>query len=337
MLQKFFNDGLVTIIGSGLSCAEGLPSMSELAAALISELSKRCPSDDFSTWKIIEEKILYGVSLEEAACCVPVSETLENLIVSIVANFVQNAELATIKLCLETERNLKLTYLLPHLSVQHPKFARIITTNYDRLIEVAAESQNFWVDTGFCGRFIGCFAPDKSKYQGSVGRRAYGRQNINPIFPPRVQLFKPHGSLDWTLRQGIPIHSPFLVGELPLIITPGTSKYLKGYQQPFDTHIASGNKAIDAASALLFIGYGFNDDHLQTHIISRLKTGIPGLILVRSLTDSAKKLISETPSLIALSSAGNNNTLVTTSVQEWTVDNLELWDIEQFVIGVLAP
>jgi len=38
VLQRHFSDGLVTIVGSGLSCAEGLPGMAELATHLQSTL-----------------------------------------------------------------------------------------------------------------------------------------------------------------------------------------------------------------------------------------------------------------------------------------------------------
>ena len=34
LLQDHFRDGLVTVVGSGLSCAEGLPGMTELAEHL---------------------------------------------------------------------------------------------------------------------------------------------------------------------------------------------------------------------------------------------------------------------------------------------------------------
>lgn len=37
-LQEHLSDGLVTIVGSGLSCAEGLPGMGELADHLLAEV-----------------------------------------------------------------------------------------------------------------------------------------------------------------------------------------------------------------------------------------------------------------------------------------------------------
>jgi hypothetical protein len=37
--QRHFSDGLVSVVGSGLSCAEGLPSMSELATHLQGTIS----------------------------------------------------------------------------------------------------------------------------------------------------------------------------------------------------------------------------------------------------------------------------------------------------------
>ncbi|MFO0157520.1 MAG: SIR2 family protein, partial [bacterium] len=53
-LQAIFSDVLVTEIGSGLSCAEGLPGMGALATELISKVPSAIPGADKSTWAAIE-------------------------------------------------------------------------------------------------------------------------------------------------------------------------------------------------------------------------------------------------------------------------------------------
>ena len=50
-LQNHFSDGLVTIVGSGLSVAEGLPSMGQLAAHLLAEIPVHLPGKSMALWE----------------------------------------------------------------------------------------------------------------------------------------------------------------------------------------------------------------------------------------------------------------------------------------------
>jgi hypothetical protein len=49
-LQGHFTDGLVTVIGSGLSCAEGLPGMGELADHLCATVGTGLGAVDQAAW-----------------------------------------------------------------------------------------------------------------------------------------------------------------------------------------------------------------------------------------------------------------------------------------------
>jgi hypothetical protein len=57
-LQKHLSDGLVTIVGSGLSCAEGLPSMKELATHLLAEVSHGLTGTDATMWWVSRDLIV---------------------------------------------------------------------------------------------------------------------------------------------------------------------------------------------------------------------------------------------------------------------------------------
>lgn len=333
-LQAFFSDGLVTIVGSGLSCAEGLPSMGDLADELISQVPKKCTPNDLIVWEKIAALLNGGTNLEAAITTHSCSSDLEDIIVEIVAKIVAAAENQVIRECIEAGRELKFSSILPFLSPQHPKVSTIITTNYDRLIEVAAELQNFWVETGFCGKLMGKYDQIQSRHQGATGTSKI-RSTVKLTFPNRVILSKPHGSLDWFLRNGEPIYSNLDVSSRPLIITPGNSKYRHGYNKPFDSQRDIGNRAIDVAKAILIIGYGFNDDHLQTHLAQRINAGIPCLVLTRTLTDATRCIIKSSPSVIALSKNDPNGTLITSSSDEFSIDSINMWDIESFTEEVL--
>lgn len=124
--------------------------------------------------------------------------------------------------------------------------------------------------------------------------------------------------------------------EEPLIITPGVGKYKKGYGQPFDTHREKANAKIDAASSILCIGYGFNDDHLQTHLIGKIQRGVKTLLLTRGLSENARKVVKNAPNCKALIfDQDNNGTVVVSQKEEVFIPNVQWWDIEFFVKEVL--
>ncbi|MDL2290559.1 SIR2 family protein [Desulfovibrio sp. OttesenSCG-928-F20] len=331
-LQNISCDGLVTIIGSGLSCAEGLPSMHDLATQLTTDIPLICSGTDLLAWEQIRELLQAGYGLEQAINEADPPHSLESAIIQSVSRFVLTQEQQAICECFENKRTLKISRFLAHFN--DTARVHIVTTNYDRLIEFAGELEGYWIENCFCGKFAGKFAPDISRVQGAIGIETNGKR-AKLKYQKRLNIFKPHGSLDWVLYNGSPIHSQLVTRLSPLIITPGKTKYLRGYEQPFDRQREEGNRQIDRASALLFVGYGFNDDHLQTHILSRINSGTQGVILAKSLTDATKNIISGSPSLIALSEGSTSNTLVTTSTNEWEIDIPFLWDIENFTKEVL--
>lgn len=67
LFKSFFQEGTVTIVGSGLSLAEGIPGMWELAK----ELQVKVPgmlsaSEDEANWATISNDLTSGVGLEQA-------------------------------------------------------------------------------------------------------------------------------------------------------------------------------------------------------------------------------------------------------------------------------
>lgn len=67
IIQEFFQEGTVTIVGSGLSLAEGIPGMGGLARELQCKIpTLLSASDDIKNWGSIESDLTKGVGLEEA-------------------------------------------------------------------------------------------------------------------------------------------------------------------------------------------------------------------------------------------------------------------------------
>jgi hypothetical protein len=113
-----------------------------------------------------------------------------------------------------------------------------------------------------------------------------------------------------------------------LIITPGLNKYRAGYNAPFDKHRELANDHIKKATRLLVVGYGFNDDHLQTHLENQIKGGTPTLVLNRSLNTKTKKLTNESDRCVCLSRRqATTGAIVTTNGCEFEHDGPDLWDL----------
>jgi hypothetical protein len=297
-LQRHLGDGLVTIVGSGLSCAEGMPGMSDLAAHLKATVLPQISTSDAAIWDKINAD-LDAIGLEAALLKTQPSASLEAVIMTSSAELLIPSEQEIITAAITGKRVLRFTRLLKHL-LKPTSGIPIITTNYDRLIEFASEQAGLGVDTMFVGSYCG-YLNEKESHNNFLRDVTFkGGRKIHYRFHERIKLFKPHGSLDWYQGANGPIRHSGNVSMARLIITPGINKFRNGYESPFDTHRDRANSAIDSASRFLAIGYGFNDDHLETHLRPLLKTGKPALLLTRSISAKAKELVQANPHFISL-------------------------------------
>ncbi len=279
-------------------------------------------------------KAIKAQGLEAALHSIAVTDDVGNFIRWQTAKLMLEKESEVVTRVFGGKQTLKLSKLMPHL----PQDSRlqIVTTNYDRLIELAAEVAGFKVDGRAFGLYNAAFAPshpyaycERVEWFGKTPRRVERRV---------VSVLKPHGSLDWFMSSGSPIRSGFALGpENALIITPGQNKYRAGYDQPFDLHREAANKAVDESRGLLILGYGFNDDHLETHIRTRIAAGIPCVMLTRSLTANTLTQVQKYPSIMAVDASPDdeNSTRIHFQGQIVKLANQRIWDIDGFVSGVM--
>lgn len=330
------SDGLAIVVGSGLSCAEGLPGMSALASQLAAEVPAKISGGDFAAWNTLEP-LIRSKGLEPALFAFAPSDTLEATITSVVGDFIAAEEKKVLSEVLVGSRVLRLTRLIPHL-LKPEAGIHFMTTNYDHLIEVAVEEAGLGVDTMFVGTFSGQLNETEARWSFCRGKDVHGKL-VRLRFKSRAVVSKPHGSLDWYLRDGVPVRFAGDVSSLQrLIITPGRQKFRSGYDSPFDRQRERANRAIEAASRFIIIGYGFNDDHLETYLTPAIKGGKPSLMITRNLLPNAEALALAHKNVISLDqNTARTGTRLIVDATSIDLPGLDWWDLEEFVKGVLEP
>lgn len=322
-IQEFFADGTLTIVGSGLSAAEGIPGMGGLAAELRAKVPLQLTTaNDIDNWHRIDG-LLNTHGLEETLLQEKPTESVENAIRHATAVFITTHEQAIIAEVI-AGRKLRFTDYLEKFTLRGAGIT-VISTNYDRLIEISAEYRAARVDTQFIGRYLAMFSPGASKSTFIRGITKQGRAE----YSPRVTVLKPHGCLSWYLVNGEPRSIPFAINAERMIITPGANKFAAGYEIPFDQQRVSANEAIDKSPKYVIIGYGFADDHLQTHL-SREMQRKPSIIFTHGLSQKAKDIIYTCSGVIGIECSGSGSRVITKS-EEVIFDTVNLWDIREMI------
>ena len=85
-LQNHFTDGLVIIVGCGLSSAEGIPGMSDLAQHLKVEIPNKVKDDDLKLWDKILKKLEKGETIEQVLLKYRPTPELEKHIIELTAS-----------------------------------------------------------------------------------------------------------------------------------------------------------------------------------------------------------------------------------------------------------
>ena len=329
-IQDFFQEDTVTIVGSGLSSAEGIPGMSKLAIKLQSDIPSLVSiKEDKDIWNAIATNLASGVALEKALQITKPNEYIEDCIRKVTAEYIGKAESEVLQKIVHKEQTLRFEEYIDRFNIRNNGIT-VITTNYDRLIEYACEHRGVRVDTLFVGKYIAHFSPEHSKFEfiSNIAKRA-GKQVA--LFAPKITVLKPHGCLSWHMIDGEPYSIPNYPGDDCLIITPGINKYKEGYSVPFDTHRNKANISIDGAQRYIIIGYGFSDDHLETHLVQQLNNGMPALILTYSLSGKAQKLVKHCKHITAICCENVNSSRVITATEDQVFPCINLWDLHEML------
>lgn len=351
-LRNFFREKPFLFFGTGMSCAlDTRFGMLALKDALVSEIQHYKLTDVQRTeWDVVASALQNGGDLESALNVVN-DQGLLKIVTEITGLFVAKTdrELA----CRITQGNAEwpATRLLKKLVDTLPEGDRILhalTPNYDMLFEYACDYERIPYANGFAGgieRKTDWNAVDCSLR--SRERVNYGRKSqVVCKHKKHVRIYKVHGSLNYFFHRNAVIENNAWMWNPPdfterVMITPGLLKYqtLQRYRQEL---LQSADTAINKATHFLFLGYGFNDNHLEEYIKRKLITqSCNGLIVTRNSNPRIEALLSEANNLWLVCKSEDANSVETRIFNRqysgWLrLPAKRLWDICEFTTQILG-
>jgi hypothetical protein len=340
-IQGVFRKTPVLLIGSGFSCGYGLPGMGALAEHLATAVHNVLTTDEAkNTWAQSADAVKANLEagLNSIAVGKPEWEEIVSAIRGETAKLIIEKAIAaeaTI-LCKKVVGSHAPSRLLSHLfngSPQNAESIHVITTNYDTLLELFCDMAELPLDTGFTGfrrrkpRPVPLFQTQYSRVLVAEKRQ----HQFDYRLCKTVRLYKPHGSISWLTTDEGPVEvlNDVSVAERAIVV-PGPSKYQDALVNTlFDGMRTEMNEVLNKAEALLCIGFGFNDDHLQGVIKRRLAAGMPVIIVTRDATPNIEQLLRDHAHVIAVFKSDDG------AVCHWNGKTLQspepLWQLDDFL------
>jgi hypothetical protein len=204
-----------------------------------------------------------------------------------------------IQKCVVNECNLEIngTYhrqFLDKLLNRNLKLPRVkfFTTNYDTIIEQAAQEANITLIDGFSFTMPRIFSGTNFDYD--IVYREKSRINKEENFVPKVMhLYKMHGSLDWIKKDSkIQVCSEETLGD-PLLIYPASNKYESSYEQPYFEMMSRFQNYLRQENTLLIvIGFSMYDKHISNVILEAVRQNPNFTLLICNYFLGDDKLLS---------------------------------------------
>jgi len=325
--QQCFQHHPVIILGSGASIVHGLRGMTDLAQYLINNLQTDY-EEEADSWLLIRNGLAHGDGLEETLLSNAAPQSLVEKIVRLTWNAIMEDDLKLMERAAQGKEQFSLSSLLQGMFKSTHMEAHIVTPNYDRVAEYAADIAGFFHTSGFSHGIIRNRETNSSitLHRGAHPERA-------------IRIWKVHGSLDWFEDHNGRVISLPSLGQLPdkftpMIVTPGVSKYERTHDEPFRSAIQGADRALEQAPSFLCVGYGFRDRHIQPKIVDKCRVrNIPIVILARTLTSEAKAFLKNSAgqAYMALEMDGDGTRVYFPENPEGvTVAQPNLWSFDSF-------
>lgn len=277
--QRFLAERPVVVLGTGATIPHGLPSMRVLAESLLDAIDDNSPG-----WHEFAKRLDVTKDLERALHEISLRrETIERL-VGATWQIVSSKDLAFYQQLIRGGVLFPLAELFRYLLRTAEAHLNVVTTNYDRLAEYAANYAGAYACTGLTPGWLQRFVPVAVTKE----------RPPSPGFEGRVRVLKVHGSLDWFCDSAgdviaVPFSPTIPLDLQPLIVTPGIFKYREVHKDPFRTVMSAADIVLREASCVVCVGYGFNDEHVQPVLINRvMKDDVPLVIVTKELTKQTR-------------------------------------------------
>ena len=329
--QKCIESFPVLILGSGASAPHGVRGMRELKDHLLDLLTPLYDTND--AWRQFVAALNETDDLEAALQRVQLPDDILASVTRATRSCILEDDSTVFERLALRQLALPLTRLYKHLLRSTNHTLSVVTTNYDRLAEFAADSAKLAWYTGFSRGLLRFFGPR------NVTRQRTATENRT------VEIWKVHGSVDWfmdtdSIAVGLPYDDGFPSALTPLLVTPGSIKYEATHQEPFRTIIANADTAIANARSYLCIGYGFNDTHIQPKLVERVRDHTtPIVILTRTMRQPAKDFLGKCKKapFLALEQVDTATRVYSSqSPDGYELPNCDLWQLDKFLDAVIG-
>lgn len=135
----------------------------------------------------------------------------------------------------------------------------VFTTNYDFLFELGLEHKEIPYYDGFCGSLRAFFNPESVEDFSFLSKQ--------------TKLWKIHGSLGWHFDKDTEKILRISPDDDDILIYPSTLKYKESKKQPYESLMDRLSNFLKQDDAILITcGYSWGDEHINSRIISALKT-----------------------------------------------------------------
>jgi hypothetical protein len=325
LAQKCLSEVPVVVLGSGASLQYGVGGMKELGEWLERNV---VPSDgsEKAVWVNFVTDIRKNCDLEGALQRVTLPASLELRVIEETRKLVLRDDQKVFANMVSGGLRLALTELLRHLLRTTHSSVVVVTTNYDRLAEYASDQAGAFHHTGF----------------------SHGYWRTLSEFPTKsqqwVEILKVHGSLDWFLDSNqspvaLPDALPMPPSFVPVMVTPGIGKYEKTHDDPFRTIITRADAAFATARAILSIGYGFRDRHLQPKMQKRIANDrIPTVFLARIISPELRRFLKAcvNPHYLALEESGDKTRAYFAKAPDGVEIPGSIWELATFLKATIG-
>lgn len=284
--QRLLAERPVVVLGTGATIPHGLPSMTTLADGLLAAIT-----DHPEGWDDFAQRLEETKDLEQALHDVSLPQDTVEVLVRATWELVSAKDIEFYEQLLKGGVAFPLADLFSYLLRTADAHLQVITTNYDRVAEYAANAVCAYASTGVTAGWL----------QRFVSTSVNAERAPSPGFEGLVTILKVHGSLDWFRDAtddviAVPLAQGMLDDMKPLVVTPGVSKYREVHKDPFRTVMSAADTVLRKATCYVCIGYGFNDEHVQPILVSRvIKDDIPLIVVTKELTAQTRNAFLNDP------------------------------------------